>query len=351
MKKFDHAKKLTVKLLFLLAGFSLVGCAPGTPSGQTELVVGGATAPNTTLPFAEAGENKGIITGQSITLDGSNSLDADGDILSYNWSIYSAPETSNASLTQRSSSKSQLIPDIDGQYILSLVVNDNVDGSSIDFVTITASTSGNTPPVCNIAPNLSASTGSAFTLNYVTANDNDNDNLSYLWTLESTPDHSTTSLTSATIKNPSLTPDIDGEYYLSLTVNDGTHDSQPCLTVISSSANPNARPFAHAGDGYGVFTDKPFDIDGSASFDPDSSTLTYEWLVINAPLGGTTTITNPTAAITGVHVDMDGFYVIKLTVNDGISNSNPDLVLIKASSTAEIPQTVVTAFSSICMAP
>ena len=348
MKKFDHAKKLTVKLLFLLAGFSLVGCVPGAPPGQTEFVAG-STAPNT-LPFAEAGENKGIITGQSITLDGSNSLDADGDTLSYNWSIYSAPETSNASLTQRSSSKSQFIPDADGQYILSLVVNDNVDGSSIDFVTITASTSGNTPPVCNIAPNLSASTGSAFTLNNV-ANDNDNDNLSYLWTLESIPDQSTTSLTSETIKNPSLTPDVDGEYYLSLTVNDATHDSQPCLTVISSSANPNARPFAHVGDGYGVFTDKPFDIDGSASFDPDSSTLTYEWLVINAPPGSTATITNPTAAITGVHVDMDGFYVIKLTVNDGISTSKPALILIEASSTAEIPQTVVTAFASICLAP
>ena len=51
MKNFDHAKKLIDKLLFLVAGFSLVGCNPGAPSGQTEFVAGGAASPLTQAEY------------------------------------------------------------------------------------------------------------------------------------------------------------------------------------------------------------------------------------------------------------------------------------------------------------
>jgi len=49
MNTFDYSKDLTIKLmnrlLFLIAALSLMACDPGTPSGQTGFVVGGAGAP------------------------------------------------------------------------------------------------------------------------------------------------------------------------------------------------------------------------------------------------------------------------------------------------------------------
>ena len=303
------------------------------------------------LPVAEAGQDKGVITGQSITLDGGNSQDADGDTLTYSWAIHSAPSGSAATLSQADTANPQLVTDVDGQYMLSLVVNDGVSGSSADLVSITASSGGNTPPSCRALPNISAVTGNAYTVNSVLVDDVDGDMLTYQWTLESIPDQSSTALSSESIRNPTLTPDTDGDYYLSLVVNDGSHDSQPCLVTISASSSPNAVPVAITGFEYGVYTDTDFAINGSGSYDPDGAALTYEWSVLNSPVGSTVTITHPDAANTELRVDSDGYYSVKFVVSDGISSSRPAIVLIKASSTGDIPQDVVTAFSSVCVAP
>lgn len=335
--------KLTHLIAFILLLPILFAC-------EEAVTVDSISATNS-LPVAVAGKDKGVITGQNITLNGRYSRDDDGDIFTYQWAIHSAPDGSTAVLTQGGTVAPQLVPDLDGLYILSLVVNDGVSGSSIDFVMITASATGNTPPICSAVQNLSATTGSDYTVNDVLVTDADNDTLTYLWTLESIPDQSSTSLTSDSVKNPVFVPDINGEYYLRLVASDATHDSQPCLVSILASSSPNALPVAYAGLGYGVFTGTVFAIDGSKSFDLEGAALTYEWSVINAPPGSTVTLTDSTSSKATVQVDMDGYYSIKLIVNDGVADSRPSIVLINASSEAGIPQNVVTEFSSVCLAP
>ena len=91
-----------------------------------------------TAPVADAGaDQKGKIN-TAIFLDGAASSDADSDTLTYSWTVTSAPTASTATLSDADTASPTLIPDVGGQYIVSLIVNDGTDDSGSDSVTITA---------------------------------------------------------------------------------------------------------------------------------------------------------------------------------------------------------------------
>ena len=214
-----------------------------------------------------------------------------------------------------------------------------------------ASTSGNTPPVCKSVPVLGAATGQTYTVHNVAADDVDGDAVTYAWTLESIPTASNATLSSGTASAPSLNLDAEGDYFLSITLNDGQDDSRPCNITINSSSTANTIPVAVAGQGYGVFTGRQFSIDGSSSFDADGDLITYTWSVISSPGDGIMSISaadQPRAYFTA---SADGYYVIRLTVRDGTASGKPLLIPVHASPTGDVPQDIQTGFSSICTVP
>ena len=85
-------------------------------------------------------------------LDGSGSTDADGDLLTYKWSITSRPAGSQAQLAFESVDDDDPAPtfvaDMPGVYVISLVVGDGKAFSASSSVTVTAA-SGNVAPVAN----------------------------------------------------------------------------------------------------------------------------------------------------------------------------------------------------------
>jgi hypothetical protein len=94
-----------------------------------------------TAPVADAGSDQNVSVGSLVTLDGSGSIDADDDTLTYKWSFTSRPEDSSATLSGAPIVNPTFIADVVGSYELSLVVNDGSDNSSPDTVTITATLS------------------------------------------------------------------------------------------------------------------------------------------------------------------------------------------------------------------
>ena len=73
-----------------------------------------------------------------MTLDGSGSTDADGDILTYSWSFTLKPTGSTAALSNETVVNPTFTVDRDGSYVLYLVVNDGTVDSAADTITITA---------------------------------------------------------------------------------------------------------------------------------------------------------------------------------------------------------------------
>ncbi len=89
-------------------------------------------------PVADAGNDQVVIQGDTVTLDGSSSYDADLDSLTYNWSIVFRPGDSLAEITDPTSSITSFTADRPGQYVISLVVNDSFIDSDPDNITIMA---------------------------------------------------------------------------------------------------------------------------------------------------------------------------------------------------------------------
>lgn len=96
------------------------------------------TQPGTYAPVANAGTDQNVSTGATVNLSAAGSTDADGDTLIYFWGIQSAPVGSSASLTLPSSVNASFVADVDGEYVIKLMVFDGISVDS-DTVSITAS--------------------------------------------------------------------------------------------------------------------------------------------------------------------------------------------------------------------
>lgn len=121
---------LKYSLSFFMVLIFLFGCDSGSSFTQE-------TTPNV-APIANAGADQNINTATAVTLDGSASSDMDSDSLSYIWSFTTQPEESNATLSDTHAINPSFVADVEGLYVLSLIVNDGVADSMADTVTITA---------------------------------------------------------------------------------------------------------------------------------------------------------------------------------------------------------------------
>ncbi len=122
--------------LFAVAFLALLLGACGGGGGGTK-----DTAPviANTPPVASAGAAQSASINTIVTLDGSQSSDANGDVLSYAWTITDKPAGSNVALASPTLAKAGFIPDVAGTYTAMLVVNDGKpNGNSSTTVSITA---------------------------------------------------------------------------------------------------------------------------------------------------------------------------------------------------------------------
>lgn len=90
-------------------------------------------------PSASAGDNQAVETGDTVQLDGSGSVDPDGDPLTFLWSLESLPGGSGAALTADSLAVTSFVTDAAGEYVVSLTVSDGQAGA-VDTVRVTAAT-------------------------------------------------------------------------------------------------------------------------------------------------------------------------------------------------------------------
>lgn len=102
--------------------------------------------------------------------------------------------------------------------------------------------------------------------------------------------------------------------------------------IFSTSLVPDQPPVANAGPDQKVTVEMPVQLDGSASSDPDSDTLTFNWQFVSMPPESTATLSDPNIVNPTFTSDKLGDYILELTVDDGRGGIDMDQVTITAVS-------------------
>ena len=95
-------------------------------------------------PVADAGTSRAVFTGDTVQLDGTASVDPEGAMLDYAWALTSQPMGSMAALMGADTATPTLTPDVDGDYVLELIVSDGQLDSAPATITLSATTSTST---------------------------------------------------------------------------------------------------------------------------------------------------------------------------------------------------------------
>lgn len=96
-------------------------------------------------PIANPGTSQSVTVGTTVPLDGSGSADANGDTLTYQWTLSSVPTGSSASIADPDAKITSFVPDVAGTYVVQLVVNDGYIDSNPSTIQVQAVISPTTP--------------------------------------------------------------------------------------------------------------------------------------------------------------------------------------------------------------
>lgn len=316
----------------------LVACGGG---GSSCKLLGSAlcNSEDPVAPVAQAGANQSVLLGRgAVQLDGSRSTDANGDAISYQWTMSVKPLRSTASLTGANSVRPTFTPDLTGTYVFDLVVSDG-RLSSTSRVAVTAS-EVNAPPVANAGVDQSVLVNAVVTLDgRESSDDNRDDQLTFTWSLVR-PDGTSQVLTGV---RPTFTAALTGNYTASLTVRDGVESSEPDAVRVVVSA-VNAAPVAAISALSSVVVGSSVQLSAAGSSDSNRDPLTYRWSLLSKPMKATgaladsaATLAPPTTMVNpSFTADVAGVYVVSLVVHDGKVNSDPVTVAVTASA-ANLP--------------
>ncbi|WP_187027621.1 lamin tail domain-containing protein [Persicimonas caeni] len=191
--------------------------------------------------------------GQRVDLDASASVDPDGDELDFVWRFASKPDGSQVVIWGDRSANSWFQPDVVGQYLLELTVDDGqaestetftitVDDSPIDTTADAGQDVGqdtsdevdagpNHAPVADAGADITADVGTQLTLDGSNSSDPDGDALTYRWTMIAEPTGNTSALLGSDSATPRFTPSVEGDYAFELTVDDGELTSSDSVVV------------------------------------------------------------------------------------------------------------------------
>jgi len=264
--------------------------------------------------------------GSILTVSASGSTDADGDVLSFKWTLVSKPATSNLVLAGDTAAQLSIKPEVAGTYVVSLRVTDS-KGAYVEKKA-TVLVRDNAAPVTNVAVSVSytgpvttkasqqLNIGSSVVLDASTSTDAEGDVVTTGWTLIEKPAASAAALITDHA-SARFVADVAGVFKVRARGTDPlgassdvvyvfeAKNSAPSTLVLASVNTTNI----NVAQGYIV------SLNGAWSYDPEGTALTYAW-TLDTPAGSSATLGSNNGTTAQLQPDMLGEFVVKLVATN-----------------------------------
>ncbi len=293
----------------------------GKVDGMADTVTVSVTTNGTNNPpSANAGGDRTVAFAPKIELNGLASSDADGDPLTYAWTLLKGATT----IVNPTTATPHFIPFRPGIFRIQLVVYDGKDFSLPAVITIVVSDVNASPPIVSIGYIAVPDTAVIPTTLYLTndSTDPDGDPLTYRWELIA----GAFSAFDATAQEPEFTPVLPVLHTFRCYVSDGLFTSYADIS-IAVRADGAKFPEAHAN------RDKNAFVGYSTNLDHDNS---QRWLggeVLWVQLSGPTTVrlTSYNTRLTSFIPPVEGVYSFAMYITNGDTWSVADSVNVTAT--------------------
>jgi hypothetical protein len=316
----------------------------GATTGNVNVTIAGTKSNNKSLTIVSAPAITSIApnpssVGTSVTITGTH-LKAGGGIVPTVW-FYQAGScpTCGYAANPTSSTDGSVVVQVPPGAITGNV-DVNVDGADSNPLSFTLT--GTRAPVANAGLEDTVAIGSTVRLDGAGSYDTNGQALplTYQWSFNSIPTGSHAVLTNTTSPFPTFVPDVAGDYYVQLIVNNGTLASAPSFAYIetSNSYTQTGVSFltANAGPDQTVTTGSTVQLDASGSYDSDGLQISYQWYLwylSNASgsqwlLQGTAPLSNANTLNPTFVASTSGTYFAVLWVTDGYGATASDVVKI-----------------------
>ncbi len=279
-------------------------------------------------PVARAGTDRSAAVGTKVQLDGTRSVDPDGDVVTYQWTQLAGPRVA---LDNNRAPRPTFVPTQPGFVRFELTVSDGKAPSAPSTVLVQVTTEGNQPPTANAGPDQRVIIGGVVTLDGSGSSDPEGSTLRYVWEqLWGSP-----VVLATPGERPTFRPPGQGRYRFRLTTWDGETPSvsDEVDVIVSTHGADNKTPVAVTGGDIEVNVGEKVVLDGSGSNDPDPlDKLTYEWTVSGFPTGSEPVLADAATATPSFTPAVGGAYTLRLRVSDGDLSSAPTYVTVRVKS-------------------
>ncbi|MEX8506542.1 PKD domain-containing protein [Leptothrix ochracea] len=325
-------------------GTNQVGASTDVVYSYNALSNGPSIVMSAQIATASGSTTLSTAVGNFVLLDSSASLVVGGNTTLRGWALLSKPAGSTATLSASTGVNTNFIPDVVGNYVIQLVVQDLHTGlSQAHTVSVTAQqgpvavVSGQPTPVALItAPGLVSAAGVPVTLRGSGSYSPDGSALSYQWSLLNKPATSAAILTALTQADLSFTPDINGSYTLQLAVSNTAGDTAlRQITLFVGNYPPVLvldRTQVHLPLGRSVT------VSAANSQSQGGGALSYSWSIDAQPPGSTAVIAAPTLSALTFTPDVAGSYYLTVRVTEGAVSS---IAGVSVTVMAPVPGTLL----------
>jgi len=274
---------------------------------QTAATLAVPNSAPTAFPNGPYSGTEGVTT----TFDGSASYDPDGSIISYEWDFGDGDAATVPNPTHNYIQ--------DGAYTVILTVTDN-DGAA--GTNVTTATIADTGPTAEFY--ASTTTGpEPLTVSFSDSSTSYDNVTAWDWDFEND------GAIDSTVQNPAHLYAEDGVYTVTLTIyeSDGNSDTLTKVDYINV-ASVNQPPVAVLDAPETGTEGLPITFDGSASYDPDGSIISYYW-----NFGDENSSSSSEVKPTHTYA-LAGAYIVTLTVtdNEGATNATNELITIQPAA-------------------